>query len=139
MAIKLLEDTATDLRFPFGDYREVEGNYGPQFMLHRRDWHRAHGPALRLPGPASCAAARRRRSGLGVPDHGHAGRAAAADLGRRAGRARPGAGGGRRRHAGPGQLGAGCVAVAAGAARRGPSAAAGQRQWPPPPAAGRRR
>jgi hypothetical protein len=32
MAIKFTEDTATDLRFPYGDYREVEGNFGPQFM-----------------------------------------------------------------------------------------------------------
>lgn len=32
MTIKFPEDTATDLRFPYGDYREVEGNFGPQFM-----------------------------------------------------------------------------------------------------------
>lgn len=32
MAIKFTEDTATDLRFPYGDYREVEGNFGVQFM-----------------------------------------------------------------------------------------------------------
>ena len=32
MAIKFTEDTTTHLRFPYGDYRELEGNFGPQFI-----------------------------------------------------------------------------------------------------------
>jgi len=32
MAIKFTEDKATDLRFPYGDFREIDGNFGPQFM-----------------------------------------------------------------------------------------------------------
>lgn len=32
MAIKFSENVPIELRFPFGDFREVDGNYGTQFM-----------------------------------------------------------------------------------------------------------